>query len=148
MRDDNLYCFGGEDATLIYYLRCKKCGTIILENGADEACLSPWKCPICDPVDDFPFVFYTQKQLREDKVLGKLVGKKMTLFLKTYKEDKMKQAHINRYYTDEKDIIIDNLTKEWQMLTGFIREQKLSKKWKEYREKRMEYMRKCVKDSK
>lgn len=86
MNDKNLYCFGGEDVTLIYYFRCRKCGTIILEDCAKKECLESWKCPTCNPVDDFPFVFYTKEQLQKDKLLGKLVGKKLSLFLNPHIE--------------------------------------------------------------
>ena len=82
MTKDNLYCFGGEDATLIYYFRCRDCGTIILEDHSMRECLESWECPICSPSENFSFTYFTREQLRENnRALGKLVGKKLTLLL-------------------------------------------------------------------
>ncbi len=77
----NLYCFGGEDVTLIYYFRCRDCGTIILENHSKPECLEPWECPTCTPSENFPFTYFTRQELKEDKELGKIVGKRLTLLL-------------------------------------------------------------------
>jgi len=82
MSENNLYCFGGEDATLIYYFRCRDCGTVILQDNSMEECLEPWGCPTCDPTENFPFRYFTREQLRENsRILGKVVGKQLTLLL-------------------------------------------------------------------
>jgi len=73
-RGNNLYCYSGEDLTLIYYFRCRNCGTVILENYGMEECLTDWPCPTCIPKEDFPFEYFTRQELREDKMLGKMVG--------------------------------------------------------------------------
>jgi hypothetical protein len=82
MARDNLYCFGGEDVTLIYYFRCRDCGTVILQDDSMDECLEPWECPTCDPTKNFPFRYFTREQLRENnRILGKVVGKRLTLLV-------------------------------------------------------------------
>jgi len=74
MAENNLYCFGGDDVSLIYYFRCKDCETVILENRAIKECLDPWECPTCYPKDSFPFRYFTKEQLRKNnRALEKLV---------------------------------------------------------------------------
>lgn len=78
----NMYCYGGEDCTLIYYFRCRDCGTIVLEDQGMEECLKPWECPTCNKTEKFPFKYFTREQLREhNRILGKIVGKRLTLLL-------------------------------------------------------------------
>lgn len=73
-RKSNLYCYSGEDVTLIYYHRCGNCGTVILEDHSMEECLTDWQCPTCYPTKNFPFAYVIRDELREDKSLGKLIG--------------------------------------------------------------------------
>jgi hypothetical protein len=77
----SVYAFGGEDATLIYYCRCDDCGTIILTDHSKPEALEPWECPTCKPSKNFPFKYFTRDELKEDRRLGKLVGRKATLGL-------------------------------------------------------------------
>ena len=69
-----LYCYSGEDLTSIYYYLCGDCGTVILEDDGMEECLTDWRCPTCVPKDSFPFEYFTKQELKEDTMLGKMVG--------------------------------------------------------------------------
>ncbi len=82
MADDKLYCFGGNDVTLFYYLRCGDCGTVILVDHHMPESLEKINCPTCYPSSDFPFNSFTVEQLRGDRKLGFLVGRKATLSLR------------------------------------------------------------------
>ena len=60
-------CFSGNDAELLYYLECRYCGTVVVEDGSDERCLE-YKyqfCPICYPQEDYPWAIYTLKEQKE-----------------------------------------------------------------------------------
>jgi rubrerythrin len=69
----NLECFGGDDGTLVYYYRCLDCGTIILEDRSDAACLEDWECPTCHPKKYFPFKFITKKDMEENEFLKRWI---------------------------------------------------------------------------
>jgi hypothetical protein len=65
----NLECFGGDDCTLIYYHRCLDCGTVILEDHSNPACLKDWECPTCNPKDYFEFKYFTKEEIEQNEAL-------------------------------------------------------------------------------
>ena len=73
-KTNSLYCYAGEDVTLIYYYLCRDCGTVILEDHSMEECLTNWACPTCSPVENFPFKNFSGEELRGDSNLLRLVG--------------------------------------------------------------------------
>lgn len=62
-----LDCICGEDATLVYVYECRQCGTVIVTHHDDSKCLEVWDCPVCKPVDDFYWKYYTMEQIQKDQ---------------------------------------------------------------------------------
>ena len=72
---EGMECLGGEDATLQYYYHCRSCGTIVKEDCSSRECLKSWKCPVCSPSNQFPFVYFTKEDLDMDRrARGKMIG--------------------------------------------------------------------------
>lgn len=57
----NLKAFAGDDCTLIYWVECLDCGTIIKADNSDSFCLTDWKCPTCIKQDNFKFEYFTKE---------------------------------------------------------------------------------------
>ncbi|MEA3229526.1 MAG: hypothetical protein U9P44_01300 [archaeon] len=67
----SLECIAGDDANLKYYYRCPVCGTIVIEDYSELQPLdSGYDCPVCNPVDDFPFEYVTSDKLEEYRVVN------------------------------------------------------------------------------
>jgi phage FluMu protein Com len=66
-KENNMKCFAGDDCTLVYWYECEKCGTIVAEDNSREECLSDWKCPTCEPVNNYPWQFVTKEDIDSDE---------------------------------------------------------------------------------
>ena len=59
----NLQTFAGDDGTLIYWVECLDCGTIIKSDHSDPFCITDWKCPACIQQDNFRFRYWTKSEI-------------------------------------------------------------------------------------
>lgn len=66
-------CFAGDDVTLKYWYECETCGTVVIEDHSDPACMKNWECPICKPTENFPWKFVTKEQIEESEELNKYI---------------------------------------------------------------------------
>jgi hypothetical protein len=107
-RKNKMKCFAGDDCTLIYYYECEECGTIVVVDNSDYNCLHDWECPICKPVNNFPWQFITKEDIDNDEGNGlyiterrKLMNKELRVMTNIYlplKKDETKEEAMSRLF--------------------------------------------------
>lgn len=63
----------GVDTDWMHWFCCDECGTVVFEGCSDIESDSKWKCPVCSPMDDFPWEFIPGFELKEDSELMELI---------------------------------------------------------------------------
>ena len=59
----NIQSFAGDDGTLIYWVECLDCGTIIKSDHSHPFCTTDWKCPTCIKQENFKFKYWTKAEI-------------------------------------------------------------------------------------
>lgn len=69
----NLKCFYGDDGFLQYWYECLDCGSVLVVDYSDKRSVEPWSCPVCNKPENFPFKYYTKKEIEECEAIKKLI---------------------------------------------------------------------------